>query len=282
MRWQFRGRAWRFEACDPVRLMGVLNVTPDSFSDGGQYLTAAAALEQALALVEAGADIIDVGGESSRPGAEPVPVELELERVVPLVRALRVRSDVVVSVDTTKAAVARAALEQGADIVNDITALTGDPLMTPLVAETGAGVVLMHMRGRPATMQQGDLSAEDLVGDVVDGLQACAEAAVRAGVAPEAICLDPGLGFGKTVDQNLALVAELPRLCALGRPVLVGASRKSFLGAVTGQPVDARSAATAATNACAVWQGASILRVHDAAAARDVSAMVRAISERAT
>lgn len=277
MRWQIGRRAWTWDISSPVRLCGILNVTPDSFSDGGRFTGPGRALAHALQMVEAGADLVDIGGESSRPGSRPVPVELEVERVVSVVRALRARSDVVISVDTTKAVVARAAIDAGADVVNDITAMTGDPGMADLVAERGVGVVLMHMRGTPETMQRGDLSAADVVAGVVSWLDARVEAACAAGVAREAIVLDPGIGFGKTLEQNLDLLAQLPRLAALGRPVLVGASRKSFLGALTGRSVDARGPATAAAHACAVWRGAHLLRVHDVAETRDVVTVARAL-----
>lgn len=263
----------------PVRLMGVLNVTPDSFSDGGRFVQSAAALEHALQMVAAGADVIDVGGESSRPGAAPVPAEVELERVLPVVEGLRSRCDVAVSIDTTKAAVAEAAVAAGADIINDISALQADPRMTAVAARTGAGVVLMHMRGTPQTMQRGDLSSPDIVAEVRDHLAARLAAVVAAGVAPEAVCVDPGIGFGKTVAQNVALAARLGALAALGRPVLLGVSRKSFLGALTGRPVDDRAWATAAACAVGVAQGAHLLRVHDVAAMRDVAAVAAALRE---
>lgn len=277
MRWQF-GRH-RFEwseapltplaAAEQPVLMGVVNVTPDSFSDGGRLAGVEAAVGHALRLVDEGAQIIDVGGESSRPGAMPVDEAEERARVVPVVAALRARSAVCISVDTVKAAVADAALAAGADVINDITALGGDPDMAAVAAAHGAGVVLMHMRGRPATMQRGDLSSPDLVGEVVDHLRGRLDAALAAGIAADAICLDPGIGFGKTFEQNLSLVGELRRLRALGRPVLVGASRKAFLGQLTGRAVEARDVATAAASACAVWQGAHVLRVHAVGAVRD-------------
>ncbi len=263
----------------PVRLMGVLNVTPDSFSDGGRFVRTQAAIDHALHMVAAGADLIDVGGESSRPGAVPVSTEVELERVVPVIEGLRARCDVALSIDTTKAAVAEAAIAAGADIINDISALQADPEMVGVAARSGAGVVLMHMRGTPQTMQRGDLSSPDIVAEVRDVLAARVAAVVAAGVAPEAICVDPGIGFGKTGAQNLALVARLGALAALGRPVLLGVSRKSFLGALTGRPVDARDWATAAASAVGVMGGAHLLRVHDVAAMRDVATVAAALRE---
>lgn len=278
MRWRFGQRllGWHDDLA-PVRLMGVLNVTPDSFSDGGRFADAEAAVLHALAMVAAGAEIVDVGGESSRPGAEPVPAEVEIGRVVPVVAALRARCDAIISIDTTKAAVADAALAAGAEIINDITGLTGDPAMAPLAAARGAGVVLMHMRGRPATMQVGDLSSPDVVAAVSDWLARRIDEAMGAGIDREAICIDPGVGFGKTVEQNVALVARLPELAALGRPVLLGVSRKSFLGALTGRPVGERGPATAAAHAVSVLRGAHVLRVHDVAAARDVVTVATAL-----
>ncbi len=277
MRWQIGRHVWSFDAKPVVRLAGVLNVTPDSFSDGGRFVDLSRALEHALKMVEAGADLIDIGGESSRPGAEPISSAAEVERVAPVVAGLRARSDVVISVDTTKASVARAAIDAGADVINDISGLSGDPEMAPLAAERGVGVVLMHMRGTPATMQRGDLSAEDIVADVVGWLERRVDAVCAAGVAREAIAVDPGLGFGKTIEQNLELIGQLSRLRALGRPVMVGASRKSFIGALTERPVEARAFGTAAAHACAVWQGADVLRVHDVGETRDVVAVTRAI-----
>ncbi|MCB9545180.1 MAG: dihydropteroate synthase [Myxococcales bacterium] len=255
--------------------MGVVNVTPDSFSDGGRFLTPARAIDHALALLAAGADVIDVGGESTRPGSQPTSADEELARVIPVLEGLRARVDAPLSIDTQKAAVAAAALAAGAEIINDVSALA-DEGMAGLAARTGAGLVLMHMRGTPLTMQQGDLSSPDIVGDVVASLAAAAGRAQAAGVAPEALCLDPGIGFGKTPAQCVALLAGLPRLAALGYPVLVGLSRKSFLGALTGRPVGEREAATVAAHTVAVLQGAHLLRVHDVAAAADAVAVAQA------
>jgi dihydropteroate synthase len=257
--------------------MGVVNVTPDSFSDGGQFFSSEAAVLHALALVKAGADILDIGGESSRPGALPIDSQEELRRVIPVVRALRSQTDAILSVDTTKAEVAAEALAAGAEIINDINALE-DPELARVAASAGAGVVLMNMRGRPATMQQGDLTHPDLVGLVAQLLGEAMARAEAAGVAREAICLDPGLGFGKTVEQNVALVAELPRLMGLGRPVLLGPSRKSFIGALTQRPVEERLAGTLAACACAVMRGVHLLRVHDVAEAADAVRVASAIA----
>ncbi len=284
MHWRFgrHGFTWRGAPRAPVSegplLMGVLNVTPDSFSDGGRFDGAQAAVAHGRAMCAAGARIIDIGGESSRPGAEPVPAEVELRRVLPVIEGLRAASDVCISIDTTKAAVARAALDAGADVVNDISAMTADPEMPALIAERGAGAVLMHMRGRPKTMQRGDLRSSDIVGEVAGYLAERVEALCAAGVDRAAICVDPGIGFGKTVDQNLELVAGLDRLADLDRPILLGVSRKSFIGAVTDRPVDGRLFGTAAACAIGAWLGAHVLRVHDIGEMRDVVRMTAALA----
>ncbi len=257
--------------------MGIVNVTPDSFSDGGLHATEDAAVAHGLALLAEGADVLDVGGESTRPGAEPVSAEEEMRRVAPVVRRLA-EAGAVVSVDTMKARVAEAALAAGARIVNDVTA-GRDPAMLPLVAREGAGVVLMHMQGEPRTMQQ-DPRYHDVVKEVAAFLHDRARAALAAGVARDAIVLDPGLGFGKTQAHNLALLRGLPEIAALGHPVLVGASRKGFLGALAGakDPAD-RVEASIAAHALAVARGASIVRVHDVKAHKRALAVADAILE---
>ncbi len=275
MQWRFGGRC--LDLGGDVALMGIVNVTPDSFSDGGHFLEGARAIEHGLALVRDGARVLDIGGESTRPGAEPVPTEVEIERVVPVLEGLRARCDAILSVDTCKAAVARAALSAGAEIVNDVTALRGDPQMAGVVAAAGAGVVLMHMRGEPRTMQQGDLSSPDIVAEVARDLESWALDAERAGISRAAICVDPGIGFGKTVEQNLELVDGLGALAEAGRPLLVGVSRKAFLGRLTGREVGDRGWATAAACTWAVARGAHILRVHDVAAMRDVARVAAAL-----
>lgn len=267
MEWSFGGHRWHFEPGALPRLMGIVNVTPDSFSDGGRHVEQDAAVAHAHALADSGANLLDVGGESTRPGAAPVSVEVERARVLPVVERLA-RGGVPISIDTSKAAVAEAALVAGAVIVNDVTAL-GDPRMAEVVARQGAGLILMHMRGTPRTMQQGDLSSADIVGEVRDSLAERLAYAVGAGVPREAIVLDPGIGFGKTVTQNIALLAGLRRLATLGRPLLVGLSRKSFLGVLTERTVEQREAGTTAAHALATVEGAHLLRVHDVAAARD-------------
>jgi len=243
-------------------IMGVLNVTPDSFSDGGHYLDPEIAVERAAAMVAEGAGIVDIGGESTRPGAVPVDPAEEVARVVPVVRLLRSRLEVPVSIDTRRAEVARAALDAGADIVNDVSALR-DPAMARVVAESGAGLVLMHMRGTPATMQD-DPVYDDVASDVARELGSRLAVAQAAGIALERVVVDPGIGFGKTYSHNLELIARLDVLARLGRPILLGPSRKAFLGALLGgAPAAERAVATAA--ACVVgWlNGARIFRVHD-------------------
>lgn len=242
--------------------MGVLNVTPDSFSDGGRFLDAEAAIRRGKEMAEQGADILDVGGESSRPGAEPVPVEEELRRVIPVVRALAAETGCLLSVDTVKARVAREAIAAGAHIINDISAMTMDPAMPALAAESGAGVVLMHMQGTPRTMQAAP-AYTDVVAEVRDYLLARAERLVEQGVARDAIAIDPGIGFGKTVEHNVALLRGLDELAATGFPVAIGVSRKSFLGKITGREVGDRLAASLGAMAFAVGRGARIVRVHD-------------------
>jgi dihydropteroate synthase len=248
-------------------VMGVVNVTPDSFSDGGAWLDAAAAIAHGLALAEQGAAILDVGGESTRPGAEPVTEAEELRRVVPVLEGLA-GAGARLSIDTSKAAVAAAALDAGATIVNDVTALRGDPAMALLVADRGCDVCLMHMLGEPRTMQLRP-AYDDVVADVKEFLAQRLRFAATQGIAEEHVWLDPGIGFGKTIDHNLALLARLDELVALGRPLVVGTSRKSFLGTITGRDPQHRVAATIACNVLALARGASIFRVHDVAEAHD-------------
>lgn len=259
-------------------LMGILNVTPDSFSDGGRFRDPGAAVAHALQLEAEGADIIDIGGESSRPGAEPVSPAEELARVIPVVEALRGRCRAALSVDTTKAAVARAALAAGAHIINDISACTADPGMVDVLCAGGAGVVLMHMQGDPRTMQDAPRYG-DVVAEVRGYLAERARALQSAGMAAERIVVDPGIGFGKTQEHNLQLLARLDALAGLGFPVAVGLSRKRLLGALTGRPVDARLAGALAGLAWCVAQGAAVLRVHDVAASRDALQVTLALIE---
>jgi dihydropteroate synthase len=255
--------------------MGVVNVTPDSFSDGGLYLDPAAAVSHGRELAAAGAEILDVGGESTRPGAEPVGEGEELRRVVPVIRGLA-GSGCRLSVDTSKAAVAEAALGAGATIVNDVTALRGDPTMAPLCAERGATVVLMHMLGEPRTMQR-DPRYDDVVAEVKAFLAERLEAAVAAGIDEERVWLDPGIGFGKTGAHNMELLRRLGELRELGRPLVVGTSRKSFIGKVDGSPADQRLGGTIASSVLAAAEGADLLRVHDVAEVRQALTVAAAI-----
>jgi dihydropteroate synthase len=242
--------------------MGVLNVTPDSFSDGGRYLTPQEAIRHATRMVEEGAEVIDVGGESTRPGSRPVSCEEELRRVIPVIETLGKRLPVPLSIDTSKAQVARCALEAGASMVNDVTALRGDPQMAAVVARAQVPVILMHMRGMPQTMQRAP-RYRDVVGEVKAFLAEAIQRAHQAGIAWEQILIDPGLGFGKTVTHNLLLLRHLDALLALGRPVVIGPSRKSFIGRILDAPVDERLAGTLACVAYAARQGIHVVRVHD-------------------
>jgi dihydropteroate synthase len=257
------------------RIMGVINVTPDSFSDGGRHAETAIALEAAAKMVEAGADIIDVGGESSRPGAAAVPAEEEAGRILPVIRGIKKDLEVRVSVDTVKGEVARRALDAGADMINDITALR-DPAMLPVAVESGAPVVLMHMRGTPRTMQQ-DTHYDDVVAAVAGFLADYAESAVAAGLSDDKIIIDPGIGFGKSAEGNLAILERLHALDSVGKPILIGASRKSFIGAVLDLPVEERLEGSLAVAAYASAAGAHIIRAHDVGATVRVTRMIDAI-----
>jgi dihydropteroate synthase len=257
---EVRGR--RFSLGPKTWLMGIVNVTPDSFSDGGAFFDADRAVDHGLELACQGADILDVGGESTRPGSFPVPAEEEMRRVLPVIEALRKRTAVLLSIDTTKAAVARAALEAGADIVNDISGLRFDPAMGPVVAASGAGLVLMHMKGTPRTMQESP-RYDDLMGEIGAFLRDRVKEAEAAGVSRERIVVDPGVGFGKTPEHNLTLLNRLAELEAVGRPLCVGLSRKSFIGRILGLPPGERLEGTIAAAVLAVGRGARILRVHD-------------------
>lgn len=252
-----------------AQIMGIVNVTPDSFSDGGQFLDPALAVAHAIELAGEGADIVDVGGESTRPGAEPVSAGEEQRRVVPVIeRLVAADTGVRVSVDTSKASVACAAVDAGARYVNDVTAFRGDPEMAGLVAERDVPCCLMHMLGEPRTMQQ-DPRYDDVVSEVKAFLEARLDFAVAEGVAEQRVMLDPGIGFGKTVAHNLELLRRLDEIVAIGRPVVVGASRKAFLGRLTGRDVGGRLPATVASTVLAFERGASVFRVHDVAAVRD-------------
>ncbi|HXD67032.1 MAG TPA: dihydropteroate synthase [Solirubrobacteraceae bacterium] len=257
------------ESAADFTVMGVVNVTPDSFSDGGRYIDAGAAIAHGLELEAEGAGILDIGGESTRPGAQPVDSRAERDRVLPVIEGLRERgASAQISIDTSKAAVAAAALDAGAALVNDVTALRGDPAMAELVAGRGVQCCLMHMLGEPRTMQD-DPRYEDVVSDVKAFLEERLAFAVASGIGEDRILLDPGIGFGKTAAHNLELLARLDELVAIGRPLVIGTSRKSFLGRITGRSVDDRLAATIATNVLAYERGARVFRVHDVAPVRD-------------
>jgi dihydropteroate synthase len=254
---------------EAFRIMGVVNVTPDSFSDGGQYLDAAAAIAHGLELESEGAVILDVGGESTRPGAAPVAEDEELRRVLPVIEGLVATGcEAQISIDTSKSGVAARALASGATLVNDVTAFRGDPDIAAVVADANADCCLMHMLGAPRTMQA-DPRYDDVVADIKAFLEERMSFAIAHGIAEDRIMLDPGIGFGKTVEHNLELLRRLGELVELGRPVVIGTSRKSFLGKITGREVDDRVAATVATNVLAYERGARVFRVHDVAPVHD-------------
>ena len=271
--WRCRGR--ELPLSRPL-VMGILNVTPDSFSDGGRHESPAAAVAYGLRLVEEGADILDVGGESTRPGAAPVAADEELARVIGVVRGLVEQTRIPVSVDTHSPAVARAALEAGAVIVNDVTGLR-DPEMRAVVRAAGAGAVIMHMQGEPRTMQRAP-AYTDVVGEVYDWLQRRVGEVVAEGLAPDTLVIDPGIGFGKTSDHNLALLGALRRFAEMGPPLLVGLSRKRFIGDITGAPVDDRLPGSLTALVWCIWRGASILRVHDVRASVAAVRMATALA----
>jgi dihydropteroate synthase len=258
--WRIKGRSLALDG--RPKLMGIVNVTPDSFSDGGLHFSTDAAVRHALALLAAGADLIDIGGESTRPGAKEVDAEEEIRRTVPVVRAVHERTGAVISIDTTKAEVARAALEAGASIINDISGLGFDPDMIPLAARTGAGVVIMHIQGTPRTMQKNP-TYDDTVAEVAVFFRERCARADRGGIGALSIALDPGIGFGKRFVDNLRLLAGLEELKSLGYPLLLGCSRKSFLGTITGREAPDRAWETAATSVLAARAGVQVLRVHD-------------------
>jgi dihydropteroate synthase len=274
MRWRCLQAVFEFPR--PALILGVVNVTPDSFSDGGRFLDPERAVAHGLALAAEGADLLDVGGESTRPGAEPVPEAEERRRVLPVIRALAARAGVPVSVDTMKPAVAAAALEAGAAVINDVAAVAAGPAMARLVAASGAGYLAMHMQGAPRTMQAAPAYG-DVVADLRGALGALLARLAAAGVAPEQVALDPGVGFGKTPEHNLALVARLAELAPLGRPLALGVSRKSFLGRVAGADVPARLPAALACSVLARAGGAAIFRTHDVAATRQALTMADAL-----
>jgi dihydropteroate synthase len=264
---------------NPPLVLGIVNVTPDSFSDGGCFLNEDAAVAHGLRLVEQGADLLDIGGESSRPGSQPISLEDELARVVPVVCRLAAQTSVPLSVDTCKAEVARQALEAGAHIINDITALQGDPAMPEVARSFRAGLILMHMQGTPATMQARP-HYDEVVAEVAAFLEARLQACADVGIAATQVVLDPGIGFGKTVAHNLRLLAHLEELRRLGRPICLGVSRKGFLGKVLGRPLEQRLAGSLAAACYAlVRQSAQIVRVHDVAETRDLVRLLTALQD---
>ncbi len=264
--WRLRTRMLHFSR-RPL-LMGIINVTPDSFSDGGKFFRVEAAVEQALRLVDEGADLLDIGGESTRPYSDPISTEDELGRITPVFETLANRVSIPLSIDTNKSAVARAALAAGAEIINDVTALTGDAAMLQLAAESAAGICAMHMQGTPQTMQDSP-HYDDVVREVREYLGSRLEALVAAGIAAERVCLDPGIGFGKTHQHNLTLMAHCEQLHELGRPLLVGHSRKGFLGKLLGDEQADRTSATVGAALSLAVQGVQVIRVHDVRGVRE-------------
>ncbi|UCG63941.1 MAG: dihydropteroate synthase [Deltaproteobacteria bacterium] len=256
--------------------MGILNVTPDSFFDGGIHFRLNDAVKSGLSMAVEGADIIDVGGESTRPSSDPLPLDQELGRVIPVIKALSREVKVPISIDTYKSEVARQALEAGATMVNDVSALRFDPAMGPLVAEAGVPIVLMHMKGTPKDMQVKP-AYKDLLGEIAGFLSRAIEQAAGIGIKRELIIIDPGIGFGKSFDDNLKIIKELHTFSSLGQPVLVGTSNKAFIGHVLGLPLESRETGTMATIAAAVMNGADIVRVHNVKAARETVRMIEAI-----
>ena len=273
--WRFGCR--EYDLSKRPLVMGILNLTPDSFSDGSRYGSCEAAVDAALQMVEDGADFIDIGGESTRPGAPHVSALEELNRVMPVIERLAGQLPVPLSIDTWKSEVASAALSAGVEIVNDISAMSFDQQMKPLLAGSEAGIVLMHTRGRPEAMQSNTTYA-DLVAEVSDFLESAVESAAGAGISRERILLDPGIGFGKSVEGNLEIIRRLKEFDRLGRPILVGTSRKSFIGKVLCREVGERLFGSNASIAVAMMNGASVFRVHDVRAARDTVDMVKALS----
>jgi dihydropteroate synthase len=265
-RWQLRTRVLEF-ARRPL-LMGIVNVTPDSFSDGGKHSTVDAAVEHALQLAADGADILDIGGESTRPYAEPVALEEELGRVIPVVKALASQVKIPISIDTSKFAVAQDAINAGAEIINDITGLEGDPAMAALAAETKAGICAMHMQGTPQTMQD-DPQYDDVVADILGYLEQRRDALLEEGIELERICLDPGIGFGKTHQHNLTLMAHCEHFHQLGCPLLVGHSRKGFLAKIIGDDIADRTFATLGSALALATQGVQVIRVHEVRPVRE-------------
>ena len=259
-------------------IMGVLNVTPDSFSDGGRFADYERALARAFELISAGADILDVGGESTRPGSAPVPGPVELERVIPIIRAVRESSDIPISIDTSKSEVALQSLAAGADIINDVSSLRFDPGMARAAAASGAPLILMHMLGAPRTMQINPVY-ESVISEIIAFLEQRMKFAVKNGIERSQIIVDPGIGFGKTVTHNLNIIRDLDSFSCMDRPVMLGASRKRFIGKILGRPEDERELGTAVVNAFGIAAGAHILRVHDVAFHREAVGLAEAVRD---
>jgi len=258
-------------------IMGILNVTPDSFSDGGLFYSQQKAVERGLQMADEGADIIDIGGESSRPGAKSLEASIESKRVLPVIESLVKQVKIPLSIDTTKAKVAKLAIVGGAEIVNDISALHGDKEMIKTIKDSGAAVILMHMRGKPRNMQKGNLVYNNLMGEITDYLKKSSEKAIKAGIEKDRMVVDPGIGFGKTPEDNYKIIRNLYQLKELGMPVMIGTSRKSFIGRITGGEPEQRLEGTAATVTAAIMNGCHIVRVHDVAAMKKVAAVTDAI-----
>ncbi len=269
-----RGKA--FELGRRTLIMGILNITPDSFSDGGRFADYERALARAFELISAGADILDVGGESTRPGSAPTPLAVELDRVIPIIRTVRESSDIPISIDTNKAEVALKSLEAGADIINDVSSLRFDPEMARVAAQSGAPVVLMHMLGTPRTMQVNPVY-ESVISEIIAFLEERMSFAVQSGIKRSQIVVDPGIGFGKTVTHNLDIIRNLDSFSCMDRPILLGASRKRFIGTILGRPEGERELGTAVANAFGIAAGAHILRVHEVAFHREAVRMAEAL-----
>lgn len=275
MIWKVRGQS--LDLTHRALLMGIVNVTPDSFSDGGSFLDPLAACKQGLKLVEEGADILDIGGESTRPGSHSVPLEEEIQRVIPVIQRLRQETKALISIDTNKAAVAQAAMDAGADIINDITGLRGDENMPRVVSQSGAGVIIMHMKGTPRTMQDAP-AYQDIMSEIGDFFRQSVALALSFGIDPMSIALDPGIGFGKTPEHNRQLLAGIGSFAKTGHPILVGASRKSFLGWLAGSTaMEDRFWPGVATTSLCRERGAKIFRVHDVKPHHDALRMTEAI-----
>jgi len=277
-RFFYKMRAKTFELNSNVELMGVVNITPDSFFDGGRFFEREKALDRIFELIEEGASFIDIGGESSRPQSLPVTVDEELKRILPVLKAIKGKLSIPISVDTYKSQVASVALEEGADIINDISALRFDPELPEIVAKHGAGVVLMHMQGTPRNMQD-DPRYENVVEEIIDFLEDRIQFALSTGIPKESIMIDPGIGFGKRLRHNLEILKDLERFKSLNVPVLVGPSRKTFIGEITGKTPEERIFGTAGVVAYCAMKGANVIRIHDVSQMKDVVDLVQAINK---